>query len=410
MPDTSRTRARIHDALTRATAHGRLTLDAETIATVCDVLTAELAPQPGPVASHGPHSPSGAPEDAATPERAGDGRTDIPLPDFIEIAKYRLGRDGRGASVWSSAAPSRWPAWAARCWGDGPCDGWVSLDHHTEQSAQRWVRRHLAEDHPDTGPDTGPCGPACAPGHTYGLSCHADPDSTADADRTSPGDELTADEARALVDELGRDLYRAQDALAFVREMCVIADRHHAAITTADVRTWLKGPRCGRQLLAEAQQDTGLDSRTDSPDSTVDTGTDSPATSTDTVRTTADTQICETGDTRTCTLACPEHGEPNPAGRCAQHPNAPVIGGMCGACTIHPADFPGPAPGPALDGVPAEPEQPPTTYAEAQQRHIQLLHRRLAARQALDDAWDRIEEAAIRDLVRLSQTDTTKEH
>lgn len=53
-------------------------------------------------------------------------------------------------------------------------------------------------------------------------------------------------------------------------------------------------------------------------------------------------------------------------------------------------------------------EQPaPTTYAEAQQQHIQLLRRRLAARQALDDAWDRLEEQAIHHLVRLASTDDT---
>lgn len=190
--------------------------------------------------------------------------------------------------------------------------------------------------------------------------------------------------------------------------------------------------------------------------------------------------------------------------RCAQHPTAPVIGGICGACTIHPDDTTAPRPPmdpvhilgigtpttdeaalarlralapifeglarliatssrdwceyrvdawlyavlvgwdceetehdntcvhgameemaarhgwddttvakarryraavrTVLDGPPAE-HAPPTAYAEAQQRHIQVLRRRLAARQALDAAWDRIEEAAIRDLVRLAATE-----
>jgi hypothetical protein len=65
-------------------------------------------------------------------------------------------------------------------------------------------------------------------------------------------DELTAEEARALADDLGLKLYRAEDALAFVGECCDIADREQRPITTADVREWLKGARCGRQLLAEA--------------------------------------------------------------------------------------------------------------------------------------------------------------
>lgn len=70
-------------------------------------------------------------------------------------------------------------------------------------------------------------------------------------DEAAADPELTAEEARALADELGTDLYRAQDALAFVEECCVIADREQRAITTADVRTWLKGAQCGRQLAAD---------------------------------------------------------------------------------------------------------------------------------------------------------------
>ncbi|MGA5330977.1 hypothetical protein ACPCJT_20330 [Streptomyces griseoincarnatus] len=64
--------------------------------------------------------------------------------------------------------------------------------------------------------------------------------------------ELTAEEARTLADDLSLQLYRAQDALAFVGECCDIADREQRPITTADVREWLKGARCGRQLAADA--------------------------------------------------------------------------------------------------------------------------------------------------------------
>ncbi|MET9923443.1 MULTISPECIES: hypothetical protein [unclassified Streptomyces] len=60
---------------------------------------------------------------------------------------------------------------------------------------------------------------------------------------------LTADEAREMADDLNTDLYKAQDALAFVGECCDIADRNQRPITTGDVRKWLKGARCGRQLL-----------------------------------------------------------------------------------------------------------------------------------------------------------------
>lgn len=82
------------------------------------------------------------------------------------------------------------------------------------------------------------------------------------AQRTSGGEagevdslnsaELTAEEARDLAADLGLELYRAQDALAFVEECCVIADREGRTVTTAAVREWLKGARCGRQLTADA--------------------------------------------------------------------------------------------------------------------------------------------------------------
>lgn len=65
-------------------------------------------------------------------------------------------------------------------------------------------------------------------------------------------DELTAQEARDLADELGYDLYRAQDAVAFVGECCDIADREGRQITTGDVREWMKGARCARQLAADS--------------------------------------------------------------------------------------------------------------------------------------------------------------
>lgn len=67
--------------------------------------------------------------------------------------------------------------------------------------------------------------------------------------------ELTAEEARDLADDLGTQLYRAEDALAFVGECCDIADREGQPITTAQVREWLKGARCGRQLLADRAAD-----------------------------------------------------------------------------------------------------------------------------------------------------------
>jgi len=81
--------------------------------------------------------------------------------------------------------------------------------------------------------------------------------------------ELTADEARELATDLGRELYEAQDAIAFVGECCDIADREQHPVTTALVRQWLKGASCGRQLAADATPDnarTAPDSLTACPD------------------------------------------------------------------------------------------------------------------------------------------------
>lgn len=70
--------------------------------------------------------------------------------------------------------------------------------------------------------------------------------------------QLTAQEARDLVDELGTQLYYAQDAHAFVGEMCDIAEveqnapKGFATLLTEDVREWLKGPRCIRLLAVDA--------------------------------------------------------------------------------------------------------------------------------------------------------------
>jgi hypothetical protein len=70
--------------------------------------------------------------------------------------------------------------------------------------------------------------------------------------------ELTAREARDEVDRLGTELYRAQDAHAFVGEMCDLVEKKQktgpgeAAVTTGEVREWLKGARCTRLMVVDA--------------------------------------------------------------------------------------------------------------------------------------------------------------
>ncbi|MFG3476442.1 hypothetical protein ACGF3K_14420 [Streptomyces sp. NPDC047980] len=73
--------------------------------------------------------------------------------------------------------------------------------------------------------------------------------------------ELTAEEARDLVD-MSLDLYRAQDAIEFVREMCALREKSQKAsagqgeVQTGEILDWLKGPQCGRQMLAAQSADT----------------------------------------------------------------------------------------------------------------------------------------------------------
>jgi hypothetical protein len=62
------------------------------------------------------------------------------------------------------------------------------------------------------------------------------------------GPDLTREELQDLADEQGRDLYRAQDLIAFVREMCDAADADGSEVTTARVRTWLAYTGCGGVL------------------------------------------------------------------------------------------------------------------------------------------------------------------
>jgi hypothetical protein len=38
-------------------------------------------------------------------------------------------------------------AWVFRCWGTDTCDGWLSLDHTSEQSAARALTGHVEEFH-----------------------------------------------------------------------------------------------------------------------------------------------------------------------------------------------------------------------------------------------------------------------
>jgi hypothetical protein len=60
--------------------------------------------------------------------------------------------------------------------------------------------------------------------------------------------DLTREELQGLVDDLGQEAYRAQDLIAFVREMCDAADRDGSPVTTERVRGWLGYTGCGGML------------------------------------------------------------------------------------------------------------------------------------------------------------------
>lgn len=174
-----------------------------------------------------------------------------------------------------SAAVDRWAStpvrWAATAAGIGIVMTLVAAPHATGYAAAAGValvvlvlggQRFMREQRPAGQADPAADQPACAgcPG-CGGPDCIGRPDPASAAGRAcrcagvgfgGKGDcpvhnELTAEEARALVDDLGLQLYRAEDAIAFVGECCDIADREQQPVTTAHVREWLKGAQCARQ-------------------------------------------------------------------------------------------------------------------------------------------------------------------
>lgn len=88
-----------------------------------------------------------------------------PSSDPLVVEPYR---NDRGES-----------AWAFRCWGTATCDGWLSLDHYSQESAERARDRHVAEEHGAVAPaatESGTCTATLAdPVHTDGdiLRCIA---------------------------------------------------------------------------------------------------------------------------------------------------------------------------------------------------------------------------------------------
>lgn len=88
---------------------------------------------------------------------------DEPPPGFVPFTPKHIPRTGDPAHA-LVVEPYRndqyQDRWVFRCWGTDTCDGWLSLDHTSQQSAERTRDRHVAEHHPEeqhTVADT----PAC---------------------------------------------------------------------------------------------------------------------------------------------------------------------------------------------------------------------------------------------------------
>ena len=92
--------------------------------------------------------------------RALDGRepeeTDAtqPPPGFAPFTPKHVARNGTGDPL--AVEPYRndrnQDRWAFRCWGAATCEGWLSLDHTSQQSAERARDRHVTEAHPEEQP------------------------------------------------------------------------------------------------------------------------------------------------------------------------------------------------------------------------------------------------------------------
>ncbi|KIF66233.1 hypothetical protein HY68_36590 [Streptomyces sp. AcH 505] len=73
---------------------------------------------------------------------------------------------------------------------------------------------------------------------------------------------LTRREAWEEVESLGQEVYKLEDALAFVREMCTIRDESQKAspgrgeVRTGEVLEWLQGPQCARMAGLVTDADT----------------------------------------------------------------------------------------------------------------------------------------------------------
>lgn len=218
------TRARIHDALTHATARGRLNLDGDTIASVCDVLTAEQPRDSRLVAPHGPHSPSGDPEVGAGRDRAPQSRTDDRIAH--RTVEYLI-QTRQPDDTWEiSSGGMDAPDWAQ--------ERLLQRRERMPQFEHRIAIRTTTvtiEPHQDTGPDSQDSRqdtPDTTPGHG--------PLTSADTVRTSQDDTALREVLLALLSRAARGaLTSAEGPLLRQRVEHLIADRDQLAVVLREI-------------------------------------------------------------------------------------------------------------------------------------------------------------------------------
>lgn len=366
----------------------------------------------GQAAPHGSHGPSGAPMGPATSERIGDGRT------AVRVFWLQRDHDVSGVSGTGTVADGvLWPDGAVTIRWRGPRPStvnWQSLDDAEHVHGHGGATRIVWADEPPThrcacgidwpdlslgcghtftrcesvegagmfdpnaivAPDNMPCTPGCTEGHTYNAECEARPDS-----QDTGLDDALREQYAAAVDRLRENggVYDIDDAERdrLIEAVLAVRDRRMAQLA-AGRQTW-------KTKAEEMERDR------DRSDDAVRRILDQRQ------ELAAERYAWQERALRAEATVARVRAECDAIARDVHGKNPVALAGYREANARIRA---------ALD-APAAEQPAPTTYAEAQQQHIQLLRRRHAARQAMDTAWDRLEEQAIHDLVRLASTDDT---